>query len=269
VLLYDGPMTFLKRASVLLALTLIAGAALAQSDTPWDGFYFGLNAGGTSNHTCDRWSTLPASGVSLSACPGGAFVGGVQLGQNFQRKHLVYGLDLDVDAWTSKSDDRTLAYAGGAAPAGTYRTLGRLTPSDFIFVGPRVGYGGRNWFPYVKGGGFITSGSHDDGLSYTEAGATKPLASFQGGRNYSSVGWAAGGGLEIGLHGAFTLSAEYLHADLGKGGSSAATCSGSTAAGSSAACAPFAALSLTSTHDNFTANIIRIGVTYYFQYWNP
>jgi outer membrane immunogenic protein len=257
-------MNFIARASALLALTLIADAALAQSDTPWDGFYFGVNAGEASNKSCDAWSTAPASGISLSGCPGGAFVGGFQLGQNFQRKRLVYGLDLDVDAWTSKSDDRTLTYAGAAAPAGTYRTLGRLTPSDFIFVGPRIGYGGGNWFPYVKGGGFITSGSHEDGLSYTEAGATKPLVSWQGGRNYSSVGWAAGAGIEIGLHGAFAFSAEYLHADLGKGSSSAAAC-----AGPAAACAQFAGLALTSTHDNFTANLFRIGITYYFQYWNP
>jgi outer membrane immunogenic protein len=259
-------MTFIKRASALLAV-LYAGAALAQSDTPWDGFYFGVNAGGASSNACDSWSTVPASGISLSACPGGGFVGGVQLGQNFQRNRLVYGLDLDVDVWDSKSDSRSLAYA--AAPAGTYQTAGRLAPSDFIFLGPRIGYGGGNWFPYVKGGAFITSGSHEDGLSYTAAGAKAPLASFQGGRNYASVGWAGGGGIEIGLHGAFSLSAEYLHADLGKGGSSAAACSGLTAAGTAADCAPFAGLSLVSTHDNFTANIFRIGVTYYFQYWNP
>jgi outer membrane immunogenic protein len=252
-------MNFIKRAGALLALTLIAGAALAQSDSPWDGFYFGLNAGGASNNTCDAWS---APGISLSSCPGGAFIGGLQLGQNFQRKHLVYGLDLDVDAWTAKSDNQT--FTSTAAPAGTYRTLGRLTPSDFIFVGPRVGYAGGNWFPYVKGGGFITSGTHEDGLSYTEAGATKPLVSFKGGENYSSVGWAAGGGVEFGLHGPFSFSAEYLHADLGRGSTSSATCTGSAAA-----CAPFAGLSLTSTHGDFTANIFRIGITYYFQYWTP
>jgi outer membrane immunogenic protein len=267
-------MNFLKRASALLALTLAAGAALAQSDTPWDGFYFGLNAGGASTNTCDNWSTVPAAGFALSACPGGAFIGGLQLGQNFQRQHLVYGLDLDVDAWASKADNRSASFAqvagaaGTPAPSGTYRTLGRLTPSDFIFVGPRVGYGGGNWFPYVKGGGFITSGSHEDGLSYLNGG-TKPLASFQDGRNYSSIGWAAGGGIEVGLHGALAFSAEYLHADLGKGSSSVAACSGVAPATTAAACAPFAGLAVTSTHGDFTANLFRVGITYYFQYWNP
>jgi outer membrane immunogenic protein len=272
-------MNFFKRASALLALTLVAGAALAQSDTPWDGFYFGLKAGGASSNTCNNWSsTVPTVNLSVSGCPGGAFVGGLDLGQNFQRKHLVYGLDLDVDAWASKADNRSATYTatappvGGAellTPTGTYRTLGRLTPSDFIFVGPRVGYGGGNWFPYVKGGGFITSGSHQDGLSYTEEGATKPSASFQGGRNYASVGWAAGGGIEVGLHGALAFSAEYLHADLGKGGSSVATCSGVAPATTAAACGSFEGIAVTSTHGDFTANIFRVGITYYFQYWNP
>ena len=261
-------MSLINRASGLAALVLVASGAFAQSDKPWDGFYFGLNAGSASSNACNRWSlagtSTASSGFSLSACPGGAFVGGAQFGENFQRGKLVYGLDFDIDAWLSKSDGQTLVYGGDAAPAGTYRTLGRLTPSDLIFVGPRIGYGGNNWFPYLKGGGLITTGSHAQGLGYTPSGAAKPLLSFQGGGNYETAGWAAGAGIEIGLHGAFALSAEFLHADLGRGSENAATCGGTAAA-----CAQVAALGLVSSHDNFTANLFRIGVSYYFQYWTP
>jgi outer membrane immunogenic protein len=260
-------MNLINRAAGVTALALAASSVFAQSDKPWDGFYAGLNAGGASSNSCDRWSvagtSAAASGFSLKACPGGAFIGGLQFGENFQRGKLVYGLDFDLDVWDSKSDSQTLVYSGAAAPAGTYRTLGRLTPADFFFIGPRVGYGGGNWFPYVKGGGLITSGSHDDGLGYTAQGATKPLLSFRGGSNYQTAGWAAGGGIEVGLRGAFSLSAEFLHADLGKGSSNAATCNGTAAA-----CAQVSGLELVSSHDNFTANLFRIGVTYYFQYWS-
>jgi outer membrane immunogenic protein len=261
-------MSLINRASVLAALILVASAAFAQSDKPWDGFYFGLNAGGVSSKACDRWSipgpAAGSAGFSLSACPGSAFVGGAQFGENFERGKLVYGLDIDIDAWLSKNDGQTLVYGGGAAPAGTYHTLGRLTPSDLIFIGPRIGYGGGNWFPYVKGGGLITTGSHAEGLGYTPSGSTKPLVSFQGGSNYETAGWAAGAGIEVGLRGALSLSAEFLHADLGRGSQNAATCSGTAAA-----CAQVAGFGLVSSHDNFTANLFRIGVNYYFQYWTP
>ncbi len=57
-----------------------------------------------------------------------------------------------------------------------------------------------------------------------------PNASFGEGKNFASTGWAAGGGAEIGLNGAWSITAEYLHVSLGKGSSSTAACAG-TAAG--------------------------------------
>jgi outer membrane immunogenic protein len=102
---------------------------------------------------------------------------------------------------------------------------------------------------------------HNTALSYTPAGTKVPIASFNGGRNFTSFGWATGGGVEIVLKGPWSIGAEYLHVNLGNGSSSTTSCTGSAAA-----CAEFSAISFDSVHNSFSANIIRVGVNYWFGY---
>jgi outer membrane immunogenic protein len=116
--------------------------------------------------------------------------------------------------------------------------------------------------PYVTGGVIAVLGAKDSTLVYTPAGAAKPTASFDGRQSFSSGGWVAGGGAEWGLNGPWSIKAEYLHVNLGSGSSSAAACSGAPAA-----CAVFSGVSLNSSHDKFSTNMIRIGITYWFSYW--
>jgi opacity protein-like surface antigen len=71
----------------------------------------------------------------------------------------------------------------------------------------------------------------------------------------------AGAGTEIGLNGPWSITVEYLHVNFGKGSDTTAVCSGSAAA-----CAAFSGISFDGMRDNFTANIYRIGVTYWFGY---
>jgi len=265
-------MTLTSRSAILLALVAIAGGASAQSDKPWDGIYAGLNAGSASSNTCNSWTPSgatidPAIATALydrTCAGGGGLVAGAQIGDNFQYKRFVWGIGADLDVWSSKSSNSSLTYTGAVLPAGSYASSGKLSPSDFVIVGPRIGYAGDQWMPYLRVGGVITGGTHNSTLSFTPTGATKPTVSFGGGNNFSSSGWAAGGGAEIGLNGAWSISAEYLHVDLGKGSTAAATCSGSAAA-----CAPFSGVSFDSTHSSFTANIFRVGINYWFGYWGP
>jgi opacity protein-like surface antigen len=255
-------------AAAALALTSIATGAFAQNDNPWNGFYAGLNAGNASNNACNNWSLGgSASAAAVFAhrnCPSGGFVGGLQVGENFQNGRLVIGWGADYDAWTAKSSNQTWTSSGAGAPAGTYTAAGRLTPADFGLLSARVGYGGTSWFPYARAGLLITSGGHEDGLNYTPAGAVKSTATFGGGRNYNSTGWAAGGGAEWGFNGPFSISLEYLHASLGKGPSGAAGCTGAAVT-----CSEFSAITLQSSHDAFNFNVIRVSVSYWFGYWNP
>jgi opacity protein-like surface antigen len=258
-----------SRSVSFLALASVVGVASAQSDNPWNGFYAGANAGGTRNNACTR-STLnaatidSASATSFSNCPSGGPVGGVQIGDNFQTKRLVWGVGADLDIWSAKNNNQSLKYTGGVLPPGTYAFSGKLSPNDFAIIGSRIGYAGDLWLPYLRVGAIIANGSNNSTVRYTPAGATKPTASFSGGKNFNSTGWVAGGGTEIGLNGAWSIAVDYLHANFGRGSNSTTTCNGPASA-----CAAFSGISLNSSHGAFTANIFRIGVNYWFGYWEP
>ena len=259
----------MRRCAAILALIYIAGVTPAVGEYAWDGLYAGLNVGEARNNTCDSWQlngpiidpTLVAA-FSNRACPNNStFVGGLQIGYNFQYGRLTWGIGADYDYWHAQNLDRTLKYTGVVSPPGTYVLSGRLSPNGFGIIGPRIGFAGNHWQPYVRVGSVITGGSHNNTLSYTPAGATKPTASFSGGKDFTSTGWAAGGGIEFVLRGAWSIGAEYLHVNLGNGSNSTATCTGSPSA-----CAAFAGVSLDSTHNSFTANVFRLGVNYWFGY---
>jgi outer membrane immunogenic protein len=254
-------------SAAVLTLTSITDAASAQNSAAWDGFYAGLGFGGSSIKACSssalRGGGIDPTAAAFSSCPSGGITGGLQIGENFQAKRLVWGIGADLDFLSSKDNNPTSIFAGAAPPAGTYGSAGRFSPKDFAIVGARIGYGGDLVLPFVRVGGVFTLGSKSSSLNYTPSGAAAPAASFDEGKNFASTGWVAGGGIEIGLNGAWSVTAEYLHMSLGKGASSTTTC-----AGTAAACAPFAGISLDSTHDGFTANIFRIGINYWFNYWD-
>jgi outer membrane immunogenic protein len=185
----------------------------------------------------------------------------VQVGENFQFKRLVWGAGLDLDTAASNNTPHSVKVTGGPAPLGDYVFSAQQRPNAFAIVGPRLGYAGDVWLPYLRAGAIIAGGSHNSALSFTPAGATTPSASLVGGKSFSTVGWVAGAGTEIGLNGPWSITVEYLHANLGKGSDATAVCSGSAAA-----CAAFSGISFDSTHDRFTANLYRIGITYWFEY---
>jgi opacity protein-like surface antigen len=258
------------RWATLLALALIAGAASADSDIPWDGFYVGLNAGQARSNACNS-GTLTGATVDPAfatafynpGCPAkGSFVGGMQVGENFQHKHLVFGIGADLDVLGAKNHATSLAYAGEVPPPGTYTFSGKTAPNGFAVIGPQVGYGTLQFLSYLRAGAVLTDGSHNSTLSYTPTGDKIPTASFNAGKGFASTGWAAGGGFEYGLNGPWSISAEYLRINLGKGSESTGTCSGAAAA-----CAAFSGISFNSIHNGFTANTFRIGINYWFSYW--
>jgi opacity protein-like surface antigen len=251
--------------AILPALVSMSGVASAQSNPSWDGFYLGASLGGENTKGCisSALTGMTAATSTFTRCSSGGLVGGLQFGENFQTKRLVLGIGADVVVSEAKSDNSTLQFVGAAPPPGTYSLSGKLSPKEFAIIGGRIGYGGNLVFPYVRAGAVITTGSQNSTLAYIPAGTTTPVASFDAGKNFSSTGWAAGAGAEIGLNGAWSISAEYLHMSLGKGSNSATTC-----AGAAGACSAFAGVSLDTTHNSFTANVIRIGINYWFNYWD-
>jgi outer membrane immunogenic protein len=263
-------MSPIRRSTTALALTLIAGTGAAATDSPWDGIYAGLNAGEVRSDACNSGRLTgaisdPAFATAFynPSCPNsGSLVGGIQVGENFQYKHLVFGLGADLESLRGKNQLISVNYTGALPPPGTYTFSGKPTPKEFAVIGPRVGYGSLQFLSYFTGGAVITEGSRSSTLGYTPAGEKIPTASFSGGKSFASTGWAAGGGFEYGFNGPWSISAEYLYVNLGKASDSTAACSGA-----GAACAAFTGISFDGVHNSFTANTFRIGINYWFGYW--
>lgn len=257
-------MTYL---GTLVISWLAAGASVAEGSNVWDGPYVGAQLGGATNSGCSRW-ILPGAGVDVAgqmisqACGSGGFVGGVQVGENFQYEHVFWGLAADINFATGKKTTRSWTSNGTSPPAGTYFTSDRLSPDGFLILAPRVGYAGRELAPYLRAGGLVAFGGRDSSIAYKPSGEAQPAASFNGGKSFDTIGWVAGGGIEWGLYGPWSIGFEYMHASLGKGSSASANC-----AGTAATCEGFSGIAFENLHSAFTSNMFRIAVNYYFNYW--
>jgi opacity protein-like surface antigen len=260
--------------TICLALAGIADVRVAHAHdtTPWDGSYIGFNVGESASSKCNSWalnggtinSTNASQLGSRDCSKTGVPVGGLQIGENFQYKRFVSGVGVDLDYWNSKTHNESFNYVGGVLPLGRYSFSSREAPSAFAIIGPRIGYAAGPWLPYLRVGGILSAGAHNSELFYTPTGATKPTASFSGGKDFSTTGWVAGGGAELGLYGAWSLTVEYLHASLGKGSDSPGACNGPAAV-----CSAFMGVFLGTAHEGFGANIFHAGITYWFDYWDP
>jgi outer membrane immunogenic protein len=255
-------------AWILLGIggVVIVRTAHAQSGNVWDGVYVGVNAGAAHGSTCNQW-TPGGSGsdapLTNNDCVGSAVVGGFQIGDNMQYGRVAWGLGADIDVWHATNSNSAVTYSGGSVPHGNYVFSDRVAPKGFALLGPRIGYAGNQWMPYLRAGAMVPFGKHDNTLYYRPTGAANSTASFDGGKSFSSAGWAAGAGAEWGLKGAWSISAEYLHASFGKASGAVAGCGGTAAN-----CAAFSGISFGDVHDASHANILRIGISYWFSYWN-
>jgi outer membrane immunogenic protein len=240
---------------------VLVGTSRAQDLNVWDGNYAGVNIVHSSAGGCSQWAPTDGGAQTLGnpACGSEDFGGGIQVGENFQYGRFFWGVEGSLDAEQPKTTSSSSIYKGSVLPSGTYSFAEKSSPNYFAIVAPRVGYAGGNWIPYVKGGAIIASGARDSMIAYAPSGSTTATVSFNGGRNFSSVGWVAGGGFEWGLYGPWSIGLEYLHVDLGKASSAQVGC-----AGTASACTAFTGISLVNEHSGFESNSFRIVVNYYF-----
>src|SRR6478735_4309450 len=101
-----------RRTSIALAATLatmaLPLAAQAQTNSQWEGFYAGLNAGGL-------WSSTSASIVENNTGggfngTGSGFVGGAQAGYNYLLGPVLLGAEIDFQGSTMNT-----AVSGGTS----------------------------------------------------------------------------------------------------------------------------------------------------------
>ena len=155
----------------------------------WSGFYLGLNAGGVFGI-----NSMSASGGGGSASvkePG--FLGGAQVGANYQTGPVVWGFEADYDASTQ---DKSL-------PAGALTGSASQTPW-FATLRGRVGMAFDRTLVYGTAGG--------------AAGELRSITAIPTGTSNTTVTygtWTAGGGVEYGITDNLSARLEYLYLDKG------------------------------------------------------
>ncbi len=224
----------------------------------WTGFYVGLNAGG---HWGEDAVTTSASVVNFGA--GGAatynalaagsnhpagFIGGGQIGYNWQVNSFVLGLEADANGLTGKQS-RLVLFPGPAPAAGD--TFATSAESNFLAtVRGRLGLAFDRLLFYATGGLAIGTVKITD-TDTVNGGVTLETTSS----TTTRTGWTAGGGLEYAFAPNWTAKLEYLYVDLGSFDTTI-TCLANCAGGVGS---PDAIV-----HHKWTDNIVRVGLNYKF-----
>jgi outer membrane immunogenic protein len=196
--------------STSAAMAADLGPMLTKAPAPvtasWTGAYVGLNAGyawGNVNGTSvASTSYIPADIHVPSLAPQG-FIGGGQVGYNWQTGLLVLGAEVDFSGIDAKSDQSVNPFFFGKG-TGKYSTQ-----YDWLLTArARAGVTfAPNWLLYITGGLAVThvqdsiTGGNVFGGDLTTWSDSKTL-----------VGGAIGGGLEYAFAQNWSMKVEYLYA---------------------------------------------------------
>jgi outer membrane immunogenic protein len=214
-----------KLVLVIVALVALTGAnaaraadmglpAKAQTLEPawnWSGFYAGLNVGYARGTTVwnDLDATITLGGTLVHESTNG-FIGGGQIGYNWQFRHAVFGLETDFSYLNLKQTTglfNNLAGSGFAVfqIADSTRWLGT--------VRGRAGLAVDNVLIYLTAGLAYAKTDH----TITAAIAPPPVTpSVLHDFSDTKVGVVAGFGAEYALDPRWSVKAEGLYVDLGK-----------------------------------------------------
>ena len=191
--------------SGVAALGLIAAGAASAADLPsrkgpvvapvyvpaftWTGFYVGANAGW-------GFGNMKSRGVNAFGDLDG-FVGGGQIGYNYQLGQVVLGVEADFQGADLKAGP---SFAG-------LGIVGEGKTEWFGTVRGRVGYAFDRFLPYITGG-----------LAYGSVKTTLAPGVTINGLNSDDnthTGWTIGGGVEYAITNNLIAGVEYLYVDLG------------------------------------------------------
>jgi outer membrane immunogenic protein len=196
-------------ASALLVGTIAANAADLRVKAPprpvapppfsWSGFYIGGNLGGAWSHGTwtDSLFLLNFDGGNNN----GVFIGGGQVGFNYQVSNLVFGVEGDFD-WAANNNNATSVIT----PVGTLQ----VTSNNrwISTLAGRLGVAFDRVLLYAKGGGGWVGAD-----SFTVTNLTTP-ATFTGGGSTTLSGWVVGGGLEWAFADNWSARVEYDYLGL-------------------------------------------------------
>ena len=237
------------------------------------GCYIGANIGagwGASNVSWTNISDSSTTAFSTGAAtvlPEAAdnsldktgFIGGGQVGCNYQPGWLVVGVEGDFDFMHLSVTSNTVSLGNTNGGPSTI-VPGNITESfstDWLStVRARLGVASGAWFYYATAGLAIARANFSDQLCFPSAGTPTCNAASSSGTH---EGWVAGAGIEWKLAPAWSTKLEYLYADLGNISYNSTATIVTTAGGVTA----FPDATITHVH-SLNENIIRIGVNYQF-----
>lgn len=231
-----------KTLCAMAAIATLAGAPALAADMPvkapplpapavctWCGWYIGINAGwvGSARNTITNTGT-DTDGAGLgSALAAGAlpafvvdrysgFLGGGQIGYNWQQDNFIFGLEADFDG-VSANASSTVIFPGSLAFVPNTSTYTRRL--DWLStVRGRLGMTMSPAFLLYATGG-AAFGETKIGNSESCPLAAPPCSSeatMNNTTSHVSTGWTAGAGAEWMFAPHWSLKAEYLYADLGR-----------------------------------------------------
>jgi outer membrane immunogenic protein len=163
----------------------------------WAGPYVGLNVGAAWRNTAftnpDRFSTIVADPIWTDH--GASFIGGAQIGYNWQTANWVYGLEADFDGAGGKS---SAALVAGITASSRMDWLSTVRGRAGMLVSPQL-------LAYLTGG--VAFAQFSDNWGFPVFGGFSS--------NDVRAGWTAGGGLEYMISPRWTVRVEGLYADFG------------------------------------------------------
>jgi outer membrane immunogenic protein len=158
----------------------------------WTGFYIGGHIGGAWSDRCATFEF----GVGEVCNDANGWLGGGQVGFNFQTGQFVFGVEFSGSFADIATDQATGTLPGGWWFQSEGKTLLLLTG--------RIGYAFDRALIYVTGGGAWARNSVDffDGAFVTTV-------------DFDRQGWTIGGGFEYAFTPNWSLAAQYNYVDLG------------------------------------------------------
>ncbi|HZO47171.1 MAG TPA: outer membrane beta-barrel protein [Xanthobacteraceae bacterium] len=172
-----------------------APAPVVVPAASWAGWYIGAHAGVAWHqaHTADIYT-----GIIGSSATGTGFIGGGQIGYNWQRGNFVFGIEAD-GSWLNAKAENT-----NTVPDGTYGTEHNIRWMST--VRSRFGLAVGDTMAYVTGG--VAFGGVKNRELFGSAGEIS--------QSKTRVGWTVGGGIEHMWSRNFTIALEGLFVDLGR-----------------------------------------------------
>lgn len=265
-----------KRAIILASasvLALASSTAMAASPLPsWTGVYAGINVGhgwGNSNTSMTGnpgasplWFGTGTSAPPPSLSPGG-FLGGGQIGYNWQVGMGVFGAEIDFSGLGVKKDVAISPFFTGKLGGGpaSNSAVNFSTKTDWLLTARlRAGYlVAPNWLLYATGGLAVAQVKDSvvcSSIAPARCGDTQTTGtSATWSSSAALVGGTLGVGAEMQLASRWTARLEYLHVWLPD---RTASFSGSSA--------PFYDTTPVGVAFNFShnLNIVRVGLNYQF-----